>query len=80
MSALSRQTRSSDCPDVDFPVFDSKEWLSSGHLPLTWEVIGSVRSRVSNKVSSNEAAEIVSKIIIDHWTARNVYTKTKKPN
>ena len=76
MAASSRSTRSAEDPDVDFPPFDPGSWAGSGHLPITSEVIGAIRSTVSKKVSSNAASEKIGKLLIDHWTRRNVYTKT----
>ena len=74
--ATVRNTRTSEDPDVDYPVFDPGQWAHSGHLPTTSEVIGAIRYTVSNKVSGKDAAKYVAAILIDHWTNRNVYTKT----
>ena len=74
--ASSRVTRSSDNPDVDYPPFDPGEWRGSGHLPIWAEAIGAVRFLVNKKVSAKEATMNIAKILVDHWTQRNVYTKT----
>ena len=74
--ATFRATRSSDNPDVDYPPFDPGEWRGSGHLPIWAEAIGAVRFMVNKKVSAKEATQKVATILVDHWTKRNVYTKT----
>ena len=71
-----RPTRSSENPDVDYPPFDPGEWSGSGHLPIWSEVIGAVRFMVNKRVSSKVASQNVAHILDEHWTKRNVYTKT----
>ena len=78
MSSSKRVTRSCECPDVDFPPFDPINWKGSGHLPNLKEVIGAIRFSVSTRVSSSTAADIVAKILVNHWIQRNVYTKAHK--
>ena len=75
--AAYRHTRSAEDPDVDFPVFDPGEWSKSGHLPITSEVIGAIRHTTGIKVSAKQACYKVAQMLINHWSIRNVYTKTE---
>ena len=71
-----RPTRSSENPDVDYPPFDPGVWGGSGHLTISSEVIGALRFMVNKKVSSKAGSQNAAKILVEHWTKRNVYTKT----
>ena len=73
--AAYRHTRSNEDPDVDYPVFDPREWGGSGHLPICSEVIGAIRHTVNPVhpfVSSKEASDFVARVLVDHWNKRNV--------
>ena len=74
--ATSRPTRFCENPEVDYPPFYPGQWGRSGHLPISSEIIGAIRFTVSNSVSGKDASLKIAQILIDHWTKRNVYTKT----
>ena len=42
-------TRNADCPDVDFPAVDIKEWEYSGNLLTLGELISGIRFLISKK-------------------------------
>ena len=64
-------TRSSFCPDVDFPAVQTETWQRSGHLLNFGELIGGILT--TRKTSAEEACRQVSKINVQHWISRNVY-------
>ena len=66
-------TRTSLCPDVDFPVLETDQWESSGHLLTLSELIGGIRGKISRKVSAEEACHKIAKIVVQHWINRNEY-------
>ena len=67
-------TRNADCPDVDFPAVDIKEWEYSGNLLTLGELISEIRFLISKKDTKVVACMTVSKLAVEHWTERNVYT------
>ena len=77
MAANYRHTRSTEDPDVDYPVFDPGEWAGSGHLPTSAEVIGAIRHSVSKKVPTKRASDSIAEVLMEHWKTRNIYTRTK---
>ena len=67
-------TRNADCPDVDFPAVDIKEWEYSGNLLTLGELISGIRFLICKKETKVVACMTVSKLAVEHCTERNVYT------
>ena len=67
-------TRNALCPDVDFPAVDTKEWKYSGNLLTLGELIGGIRFLISQNYTKLSACGAVSRLAVQHWTERNVYT------
>ena len=67
-------TRNAFCPDVDFPAVDTEEWKYSGNLLTLGELIGGIRFFISKKYTKISACGFVSRLAVEHWIERNVYT------
>ena len=67
-------TRYTLCPDVDFPAVDIEEWNHSGNLLTLGELICGIRFLISKNNSKITACGTVSRLAVEHWTERNVYT------
>ena len=75
---MATKTRSTPKPDVDFPRVNPDIWIRFGHLPNVSEDIGAVKYKRDRNNLVNFVCRKVAQLLIDHWTKRHIYTKSKQ--